>query len=282
MSSLFLEDLRRKYGLAALIYFAAVILIRIIGGKTLSNFCGQPIFAPEYSYIYWALLSTGWPAAIISSPFLCFLTDALTLLLPFVAIFSHKRRELWVGAALIVFFIQTVTVEVYSVSHSKSVVALYLVLLPLLLPERKFLLMADFARYGGLSIILQAVYWKFVNGGLLVKGNYLIQLINQYTDRAILNPDHYLYQISLFIIARPALSDLLYKMLFLTQAIFILSFFTRRFDKVLILFLFAFSLTTWLFMGIYNFDIFIVSVPLWFSGAIGVLLKAESLTARLR
>jgi hypothetical protein len=261
--------LERRYSQAAALFFLCLIALRLIGGKMLYELCGQPMLSAEYSYSFWALLSTGIPKFIITNLWACILLDVLIVLLPLALMADPSRKRIWTLATLVIFFIHTVTGEVFSCAHSKSVVVLFLVLLPLLFEGRRFLVMADFAKYFGISILLTAAFYKVVNGALLTPNNFVHVLINKHSDLAITYPESLLYQIAQFIIHHPGLAESLFILLFVTQVSFSLSIFTRRFDRWMIVPLAAFSITTYLFMGIYNYDILMLSIPLWFSGDIG-------------
>lgn len=259
------DSIYSRYSKAVFIYLLFVIGIRFFGGKFLTDFHGQPLMDIGDSYFYWISLATGIPHFIINNYIVCILVDVLTVLFPFLYLFSKKYKKWWLSLFVIFFWIQTSTVEIFSCSHSKSVVCLFLAILPIFFSGKKFLLMVDFARYAGAFFLVSAAYFKYVNGALVKKGNYSIVLVNQYYDRAIMNPDHFLFQIASFIIDRPWLGDVLFRALFLSQVIFIVTFFTRKFDKILIVSLFSFSVLTYVFMGIYNLDILIMAIPLYYS-----------------
>lgn len=265
------EEVRFNYHRIAVGYFLLLLAMRFFGGKFLMDFYGQPLKTIELSYVYWAVLYSEIPAWIMQNRWSCLLIDGLTLLLPILSLLSKKNARTWLGWALLVFFVQTVTVEVYSNSHSKSVVCIFMVLIPLLLEDKKFLLLADFAKYFGVSILLSAAYYKVVNGALLAPDNYIHVLINKHSNFALLSPESFKYQMSLFIIERPWLANGLFKVLFATQLLFFAGFITRKWDKWLIIPLAGFSTTTLIFMHIYNFDILIFAVPLWFSKDIAAL-----------
>ena len=271
-----IEDLRIKYAKWALVYFSFVVFLRFLGGKYMYNFVGQPVVSPDFDYLFWLILATKLPQTLIASPLLSGIMDGLIILLPILCLIFIKNRAL-IGVTLFIFFIHTITTEMYSVSHSKTVVCIFLVLIPAVFSNKTFLLLADFGRYFGASILVSAAYWKYHNGALFTKYNYVSELINQYTDFGILYPSKYLYKISLFLVNHPPLADFLFKILFITQALFILTFITRKFDKLLIIPLVGFSITTWIFMGIYNMDITILFVPFWFSMTIN---QAYSLKAQ--
>jgi hypothetical protein len=260
-----------RYKQAVGLYFLLLLALRFFGGKFLTDLYGQPMISSEYSYTFWAVLYTGIPKYIISHYPIALLMDIAVVLLPMGLVLSRSHIRTWTALSLLVFFLHTVTGEVYSCAHSKSVVLVFLVLLPLLFQDRKFLLMVDFAKYFGIGVLLSAAYYKVVNGALLTPDNYLHVLINKHADLAVVYPESFIYQLAQHIIAHPVWADVLFKMLFVTQLTFALSLFSRRFDKLLILPLAAFSITTYIFMGIYNFDILILFAPLWFSWDIGEL-----------
>lgn len=264
-NSLTYLNIREAYTKWVFTYIFIVLIFRFLGGKYLHDFYDQPIRSIEESYLYWLSLLLYFPHYIIHHYWACVFVDIGVTILPICLwIFPRYSRTL-TCLFLAFFWIQTVTVEVFSCSMSKSVVCIFLVVLPILFRFKKFALMVEFARYAGAFILVSSAYFKYVHGALLEPGNYSIALVNQYHDVAIMNPQHFLYQIALFIIDRPLLGDMLYYMLFVSQATFIIAFFTIKFDKILIFNLLMFSVLTYVFMGIYNMDIFILAIPLFFS-----------------
>lgn len=253
------------------LYFLLLLTLRFFGGKFLTELHNQPMISSEYSYTFWAILYTGIPKYITAHYSLALLMDIAVVAFPIGLLLSRNHISTWTALSLVCFLLHTVTGEVYSCAHSKSVVLVFLALLPLLFQDRKFLLMVDFAKYFGISILLSAAYYKVVNGALLTPDNYLHVLINKHADLAVIYPESFIYQLSQYIIAHPTWADILFKMLFITQLTFAVGLFTRCFDRLLILPLAAFSITTYLFMGIYNFDILILLAPLWFSRDVGKL-----------
>lgn len=259
------QNLHKKYGSGIFIYILLLLALRFFGGKFLIDFYGQPLKAIEESYFYWLSLLAYYPHYIIHHYWACVFIDGIVTILPILFFFFPKKRK-WIALLFLLFFwIQTSTVEIFSVSHSKGVLCVFIAILPILFSGNKFLLLTDFVRYSGAFILNFAAYLKFENGALLQKGNYSVTLINQYYDYAILQPEHILYRIAFFIIHQPMLGDILYKALWICQVSFAITYFTRKFDKLLIINLFLFSSLTYVFMGIVNFDIFIIAIPLYFS-----------------
>lgn len=270
------SKLHYRYSISVFVYVLIVLGFRFFGGKFLVDFYDQPLKDIGESYFYWLSILSFFPNYIIHHYWACLFVDTLVVILPILCIFFYSKYiKVLTMLFLLLFWIQTSTVEIFTLSHSKSVVCIFLVILPILFIKKKFLLMIDFARYAGAYFIVSAAYFKYANGALLKKGNYSIALVNQYYDRAIMNPEHFLFQIATYIIDRPWLGDILFRMLFLSQVLFVLTFFTRKLDKLLVVNLFLFSTLTYVFMGIYNYDIFILSIPLFFSSQVSKELNLK-------
>jgi hypothetical protein len=270
-----LNETKYRYENVTFILLLFLLLVRLAGGKYLIDFEGQPLKAIENSYSYWLSLLLFFPHYIINNTWACYFVDITTTILPVIAIFSTSNRRFFTGSFLIFLFVQTVTVEIFSCSHSKSVICLFLVTIPLIFEDTAFIILSRFSRYFGASIFISAAYYKYVNGALLTHGNFSITLVNQYSDRAILNPSHWLYQIAQVVINNPDLGDFFFTLLFISQFVFLLTFVTIKFDKLLLIPLISFAFLTYLFMGIYNLDILMIGIPLWFSSQISLLSKIE-------
>lgn len=244
-------------------YFAVLVLYRIHSTQFLSMIYEQPLKSPEIDYTFWIAHCSYFPHYIITHLKACYFIDIGVLVFFLGCLFSNKYRTLFAKLFFIFFLIQRITLESYSCSHTKSISCLFVAFLPFCFKDDDiFDLLVEFGRYFLIYILISAAYYKVVNGGLLTPNNFAVQLVNQHTDLAILNSSHISYKIASYLITHPTIASVSYKLLFFSQAIFIVGIFTKRFDKILFVFLMAFAINTYFIMRIYNFDITVLGMSL--------------------
>ncbi len=242
-------------------YFILLLVYRFNSGTFLIFTCGQPMKGPEMDYTFWLSHCTGFPHFVIQHYWACLLIDAGVIIFSLTCFISDKSRFLYCTLLMLFFFIQRITIESYSCSHSKSMSAVFIALLPFCFKKDKHMnLVVEFSRYFLLFIMLSSALHKFTNGLLFSPENFVNVLINQHSDLAILNPEHISYRIAQKLIAHPKLAATSYILLFCTQAVFMVGFFTRKYDTILFMLLIVFAVTTYYIMRIYNFDIVVLGL----------------------
>ena len=242
-----------------------LMLYRLHATQFLFFIYHQPIKDPTADYTFWLSLCLYFPQFIINHLWACLFIDIAVVVVLLAALFSAKNRHLYARLFLFFFFIQRITLETFSCSHVKSVTCIFAAILPFCVKDDEtFDLLVDFGRYLLAYILLSAAYHKFTNGALFASNNFAHQLVNQHIDLATLYPTHISYKIAAYLITHPLLATIMYKLLFLSQVVFVTAFFTKKFDKILFVFVFAFAVNTYFIMRIYNFDLALLSMCLFY------------------
>lgn len=240
-------------------YFLVLLVFRIYSSAMLVFAHGQTFHSPDLDYTFWFSHLLGFPDVIIRHYWLCLLVDTGVAGAAVMALFDKKNRAVWMATLMLFFFIQRITLESFSASHTKSIACIFVALFPLCFrKEERFALMMEGARYFLLFILLISAWNKWANGALLSEGNFVNMLINQHSDLAVYAPQHISYRIAQWLTETPLFADIAYWLLFVTQASFIIGVFTRRADQWLFIALIAFAITTYLVMRIYNFDLLVL------------------------
>lgn len=222
---------------------------------------------PSLDHVFWLSHCTGFPRFIIQHYSAALLVDTAVVLFTLLCFFSEKYRHLFAGLLILFFLAQRITIESYACSHTKSMSALFIALLPFCFKrEKNFYLTAEFSRYFLLYVLSVSAFYKLYNGAALQPQNFAVTLVNQHTDLATLHPAHICYQISSYLVSHPNIAGISYILLFLTQAAFFIGFFTKKYDRILFLLLVFFVIFTYLIMRIYNYDILVLGLYLLFSG----------------
>lgn len=204
---------------------------------------------------YWLFCILRIPQIIIQYALL------IDILLVIFLIISFSTKNKWSFRCLMLLIIvHVITFNIYAGVHTKSCIILPIVILPYCFPKQQHLL-NDGARYYLMFIFVSAAIYKLVNGGLFNEHQFVHILENQHTDLAILEPTHYTYQISIWLIKHPLIADSLWFLFTLSEFIFIIGFFTKKYDFMLIILMIGIMVSTYILMRISLFD-FILFLPL--------------------
>ncbi|MDB5226161.1 MAG: hypothetical protein JWN78_354 [Bacteroidota bacterium] len=259
-------------------FFLLLLIYRWHSSTFLIYAYGAPMKGPEMDYAYWITLCTGLPHFIIQHYWACLFIDVAVVACSIGCFISEKHRHVFCTLLILFFFIQRVTIETFSCSHSKSISCVFVALLPFCFKsDKNFMLVLEAGRYFLIYVMVASAIHKLTNGALTHPYNFSTVLINQHVDLATLNPNHICYRIASKLIQHPAWAAASYIMLFISQIIFIVGFFTKQSDRLLFIFLFAFAVTTYYIMRIYNFDILMLGFTLlYFPARHGTSVKRSA------
>jgi hypothetical protein len=251
-----------------LVYGTLILLLlyRWYAGKFLMDIALSPVINPEVDNTFWLVLATGIPQIIINNPTLCIIMDVLILALACLGFIRNNRVKItWIFLAL--FFIQTITVETYTSSHSKTVIAIMMTLLPFGFRDQYWLRLWEFARYILAFIMVNSSFAKIYYGGFFQNNQMTNILLAQHTDILALYPQSSQSHFIQFLLHHSTFTNVIYYMAVLLQFSFIIAFFTKKYDKILAILLIGFVIGTHVLMRIYNLDLLFLILPLWFSTA---------------
>src|SRR5690606_21071887 len=118
------------------------------------------VINPEVDNTFWLVLATGIPELIINNPTLCIIIDVSIFALACLGfIRSDKVKITWIF--LVLFFFQTITVETYTSSHSKTVIAIMFILFSFGFRNQYWLRLWEFARYLLAFVMVNSAISKF-------------------------------------------------------------------------------------------------------------------------
>lgn len=189
---------------------------------------------------------------------------------------------LWLGAALwgcwrgsvltAAVVVSVLTLNYYSyyigvATHHEHTLLGILFCLPLLwvhTPQRFALVFAGI-RYYVLWMMVSAAVWKIYRGSWCVPHQMAEILLDQHLRYLLLYPDAVFSQFVRWLVAHPALANLLWYLGWLIEGSFIIGFFTRRWDRWLGMLFLSFFAADYALMGInfWEFCIFAIVFYPW-------------------
>lgn len=215
------------------LFLCFVWLFRFYQGLLLSQLHQAPFISVKADNVFWLYHAMQIPQFILAHPFLVFALDFTWLILAFLGIFKIHNR--WLNSLLcLLVFNYFITYNSISTHHEHLLVGL-LFFVPLLLVRDKsnFVLIFAGIRYYVLFILFSAWLWKLYRGSLFTPNQMSEILKHQHIDYLISYPEAYFSNFIRYLIAHPSLSNLLWYGAWFIELVFILGFFTRRFDKLL-------------------------------------------------
>lgn len=248
---------RRQLALFYLTCFLAVYAWFAWHGLLLSVV--QPVFfLNRLDYIHNVLMISGLQQVLLHAQWLRLTFDLLFLFLPigltWSCWFNKRGQVIWaIGTAVF----HAVYLSFFSSMTFVSVENfLAWMLVPLLFSSRSvlgFYLRIHSLRFLFALFFFSAFLWKIKGGGLFHGEEMSAILLSQHSSVLAGSPNNWYSKLILFLIRHETLSVLLYWAGALAEGVFALAFFSKRFDKWLILAFCGFVVFDYLLMGINYF-----------------------------
>lgn len=243
-----------------------LLAYRWYAGRFTTLVIDAPLVNPELDNTFWMILASGIPAWIIQHEAIAFSLDILIIATALWG-YSSPQRRLPYLLFIVLFFFQTIVNEAYTSQHSKTVVCIFLALIPFCFSDSIWLRLWELARYYLLFILVTSAAYKMANGALTDPEHFSKILLYQHADILTFHPEGWQSILTKWLLVHPMISLSLFLLLFLAQLSFVAGFFTKRYDRLLVAVLMVFCCMSYVLMRIYNFDLSILAVSLWHSSA---------------
>jgi hypothetical protein len=214
------------------------------------------------------LIAAGLPRWMIAHPSSFIIADALAFLLPIpllLTIGKSRRTATLSGIIFLAYFaLYLLVADIFWQVHHEPFIILLLLGLAWTtdLPERFYQLLT-IARYYFLYIFVSAALWKFARGSVFNGSEMSRILLLHHTDLLTDPCTSLTCRVYRWLIDHPAWSYSLYLCGALVEASFVVGFFTRRWDRLLIVLAIAFVIADLLLMRIPYWTILIGAFALW-------------------
>lgn len=265
-----LNDTHIKQFAKAYLLFATINFIWLaITQQLLTNL--QPVFFTntlDASAFIFRL--TGIQQAILNYKWVQILLDCCFLVLPIlICIFAFYNRSLMFWTALVTVLFNCLFAIFYS-SVSYMTIGMFQAwtLVPIILCCRTikgFYFNLYSVRIIVLFIFFSAALWKIYRGGIFNTTEMSSILLKQHANYLISDPEKAYSKFILFFAKNISLSYAIYILGFLAEFVFVIGFFTKKYDRHLMFTLILFFLFDFLFMQINLFCWMPFCLCLWYS-----------------
>ncbi len=220
----------------------------------------QPLFIYDtFDVTSWLFMQTGIHQWLLRTK-LFLLFDVVYYTAPLVLLITsfYKNEKAVSAAAVYVLLVNWIYLQCYFLypisSYTIFIAWLIFPLIFIAFKEETFALLFDGVRYFFLYFFLSAGIWKIINGSVFNPIQLSAILMEQHKEILTASPHYWLSYFYQFLIRHTALSYSLYLIVAAMELSFLLGFFTKRWDRYLILIYFLFLIADYLIMRIPYFE----------------------------
>lgn len=266
LSTHYIRDRNRLTAIYFLFYYILLLSFQH-DDRLLSEF--QPIFLTQNRDLTeLALIATGLPRWMMAHPVSFRIADALAFLLPIPLLWQGLRNirfSILPGIVFVIFLSLYLLLDdiFWQVHHEPFIVFVLLALTWTTQRPEKFYSLLKACRYYFLYIFVSAAIWKIARGAVFNPQEMSRILLFHHTDLLTEPCTTASCRIYRWLIGHPSMSYGLYLAATMLEGCFIVGFFTRRWDRLLIGLAIVFVIADLLVMRIPYWIILVGCFPLW-------------------
>lgn len=218
------------------------------------------IFLTRFDGFTWLFMTTGIHQWLANNPEGWGMFDAFFYAMPLIYLLSHNifRTGSTVFAVLML-LVNWIYVQSYTLFPTTSIEAhtawLLFPIVFLVSNPKTFQLLIEGLRYFFLFFFVSAGIWKIVNGGIFNTDQMSGILLFQHADLLSSSPGYWQTEMIQWIIHHKTFGFILYLVATLLELAFIIGFFTRKYDNLLIVLFIIFLLADHLVMRIPYYEL---------------------------
>lgn len=256
----FENDYRLK---ATLVFSFALLLffMRFMNNVLVSQIGEVPFLFEQKEWVYRLFCQSGIAQWLTAHFIPAAMFDALLFFLPLV--FMLTRSRLYVYGLSLIALIYFLLFNLATGHHYHGMVGVLVMSVPFWSKnEERFNLLWQGARYYLLYIFASAALWKLLRGSAFEPEQMVSILKAQQLDVLLQQPGSIRAAIAQYLIAHPALAHGVLVTNVLLQLSFMVGFFTRRFDSVLLMLCVVFVVANYFAMSIVSAELLILCITL--------------------
>jgi hypothetical protein len=214
------------------------------------------LFNTRFDGVSWLFMQVGLHKFVAANSYAPLVFDIAFYSMPAIFYIAYlKNAKLAASLAVLMFVVNWLYVQVFTLFPTNSieghVVWLLYPIIFMAVSVKNFYFLVHAARYYFLYFFVSAGIWKLVHGGIFNPQQMSAVLINQHKELLVSSPDYWLSNLYYWLIGKSTIGYALYIIATLLELSFVIGFFTKKYDKLLI----------WLFLLFLIFDHFIMRIP---------------------
>jgi hypothetical protein len=209
------------------------LLYSFFSHTLLSQLKSPVLIFPSTDLTYWVFHILKIPEFIVGHSVIALLFDIM-LFTSCVACLYYPSRRFWIKLFFIFYFIYFIIFNSYGNHHTHSKIGVLLLPIPFMMADNTgFYLLWKGLRYYTCFIFASAFLWKLFRGSWLIANQGMLIMKRNMAPYLYYNPNSLLAEIYYFFFRHPWMADTIMKTGFLMEGLFLVGFFTFRFDKYL-------------------------------------------------
>lgn len=237
-------------------------------------------FYTRQDLVTWIFMQTGLHQWLLNNPAAWPLFDIIFYSLPLLLLIANKTKKFETAAAIIMLVVNWCYVQCYTLYPSNSIEGhLGWLLFPVIFvakEEKAFSLLYEAARYFFLYFLVSAGVWKFAQSGIFHTDEMSGILLYQHNQLLTNSPGYWQSRLILYLIRHQVLSYTLYLLATILELFFIVGFFTKKYDRLLLILFILFLIADYFIMRIPYFEISALAIPLFIKSG-----KVEDTNSRI-
>lgn len=262
----------KKFILQAYITIFYVLMVyKFFMGMFLYQFTPVYFFAND-NIINWILINTGFLQIVGANKMVAIALDALYYTAPLLLYALYRFKKIAFIVAMYMLLVNWLYVHVYTSFITNSIEAhTAWLLFPVLFltNDKKWIITEEALRYFFLFFFASAGIWKIIQGGIFNTHQMSNILFTQHKELLLLTPNSWYATCVQWLIQHNLISYSLYAVATVAELVFIVGFFTKKFDTYLIGIFILFLIFDHFLMRIPYYDVFpylilLLPKPTWY------------------
>lgn len=244
-------------------YFAMIWLVYRFWGNTLFSNLAEPVLVyPSIDNIFWLFHWLNIPAFITQHQLIATVFDLLLFFLPILFI---KGQNKWYAVAYTMLIATYhIVFATYSAHHFHSLMGLIIISISFWTADKaRHQRLWEGARYYFLFVMASAALWKICRGSAFQPDQMVNILKAQHAQYFAEHGQTGLVSFYQYLMQNTAVAQGFYWLAIVLELAFLVGFFTKKWDKLLLFFFFAFIITNYFVMGIFSFELSVFGILLW-------------------
>lgn len=216
----------------------------------------------NYDLVFLLYKFSGLQQLVVNNDTGSLLFTVMLFLFCALAILFPSRRGVIIPFSIL-FFIMGIIFPVnlsFAAHYMGGIMLLHFVFWPK--KDRDFELLWDGMRYYTCWVYASAFLWKIINGALFQPDFGSVAFRNNLSSYLFHNPETILAHFYYFLLQHPFILDFGDKIIFFLEGFFLVGFFTKRFDRLLLVFTIVIHLATYYFIDTLFIELCVISITL--------------------
>jgi len=254
------EDVRSKTAFCFYLFAAFILVYNAIIGDMLPHYHEPPLLDPQSDPMFWLFQCSGIPQLLFSNHIIPVLFDISWAAVTLWCILSRGKQLPAILFSIYMLLYFMCRSLVYAHHGHGYIGMLFFSFAFWAQSQLRFKLLLEGLRYYTCFIFASAGCWKLWKGGLFQAGQMQHILARQHAAAFVFHQSSWRMPLIEFLVSHASLAQGILIAAVILQLAFLIGFFTRKFDKLLLLLFFAFFLGDFLLMGMSFYPTYVLGL----------------------